>query len=1220
MMLVAIVGLDAYFGDCCDVQGFARAVVHGLRCAAAPGALDGMELALRVADRALFDAGMERGERVAVVWAGDAPFADEIVALWDFSGPALDVSEGYMALAEAQRLLVSGGMDAVLIGETAASGGVAFVLVTSDPAPGRAYAVIEDRFETLPPAVIPGYWERRSLLEEALPSLAGAPEPVCALGSVRTNLGGGSLPVLAALARTALCLYHRVIPATPDWSDMQLARDFAPGSFYVTSQAQPWLVDGHARRVACVEIAPSFSLLLSEPDAPLDVPVLRAYMSARPFYLLPLAANGRDDLPARMSALRQQIAQAHSLDALADDAMAVYRSQCDAPYALSLLGHDRDELLRELEFAVKGVEKAFDTGQDWVSPLGSAFTAHPQKRAGEVAFVYPGAFNSYVGMGRDLFQLFPHLHARFAGVTQHFSRATAERFLYPRSLAPLSEADLLAAAARLRDNPTAMIESGASFAILYTAVMREVFGVQPAAALGYSLGEISMLWALGVWNDGDAGSDAWNATPLFKTRLFGLQEAACEYWHLQPDAGDAVWCSFILKAPVERVRQALEGESRVYLTIINEAKEVVIAGHFEDCARVIATLGCHALRVPFDAAIHAPVVRSEYAAFADLYSLPIQAVCGVDFYSAADYAPLTLEHPALARALAEMTCEPVDFPRLVQAAYDAGARIFVELGPLSTCSRWIGRILQGHPHAAVSINKSGKSDYDSFLPVLALLLTHRVSLNLSALSRTNDATKSQPALQPLPSKIQNPKFEIHPLSLQLARCTAEGHIAFLRARQTALQQTAELIAMQVSAAERMMRAVEGENHESRIMNRRTGEPASQRITNYESRTSLPSLHPPSTVCRLPSTSPKSNIQNPKFTESQLRAFGTGDLVQAFGPAYARYQGRRIPRLPNGDLLCMSRVLWIDGAQNEIAPGATLLSEFDVPANAWFYRGRDSLPTSLLMEIALQPCGVLSNYVGSILPYPDVDFYFRNLDGEGECLADVDVRGKTITNRVTLLNSTALQGIILQKFSFELACAGAVFYRGASSFGYFAPEALQRQAGLDGGQPRRPWLFATRDGGTEVFPDFIPVPGTGPLEFLDRVWYSPEGGAHGRGYVYAESPVSPNDWFFRCHFYQDPVMPGSLGVEAMIQAMQMYALDQGLDRGLTTPRFAPLPGLMTWKYRGQVAPESRRLHMEVHLSDIIAKPREILLTGDASLWKGDLRIYAVQGLGVRLVGR
>lgn len=257
MTSVAIIGLDTYFGACRDGRAFARAVAHGLRCEATPDALCGVELALRVADNALFDADVTRGARMAVLWAGDAPAAAEIVALWSFSGPATDAPDSVTALTEAQHLLVSGAVDAALVGETGAAGGVALVLTRAGGVTGRVYAIIEKSGTDIPvcpqagkPALqsLPGYWEWPALAEGNLPAAAHAPEPTCALGSVQTNLGDAA-PALAALARTALCLYHRVIPATPDYRGPREPQPDSP--FYVAPAAQPWLVEGELRIANC---------------------------------------------------------------------------------------------------------------------------------------------------------------------------------------------------------------------------------------------------------------------------------------------------------------------------------------------------------------------------------------------------------------------------------------------------------------------------------------------------------------------------------------------------------------------------------------------------------------------------------------------------------------------------------------------------------------------------------------------------------------------------------------------------------------------------------------------------------------------------------------------------------------------------------------------------------------------------------------------------------
>ena len=134
--------------------------------------------------------------------------------------------------------------------------------------------------------------------------------------------------------------------------------------------------------------------------------------------------------------------------------------------------------------------------------------------------------------------------------------------------------------------------------------------------------------------------------------------------------------------------------------------------------------------------------------------------------------------------------------------------------------------------------------------------------------------------------------------------------------------------------------------------------------------------------------------------------------------------------------------------------------------------------------------------------------------------------------------------------------------------------------------------------------------SGRLSLLENAVLVTGGGRYGRGYVYADIPIDPRDWFFACHFHEDPVMPGSLGVEAMLQAMQVYAREQGLGQ----PRSALPDQTTTWKYRGQVPPERDKVTLEVHVSDVVAGSH---ITGDASLWRKDRRIYEVKGLGLQL---
>ncbi|MEM8907107.1 MAG: PfaB family protein, partial [Bacteroidota bacterium] len=378
-------------------------------------------------------------------------------------------------------------------------------------------------------------------------------------------------------------------------------------------------------------------------------------------------------------------------------------------------------------------------------------------------------------------------------------------------------------------------------------------------------------------------------------------------------------------------------------------------------------------------------------------------------------------------------------------------------------------------------------------------------------------------------------------------------------------------------------------------------------------------------------------------EQAITTFALDDLSKCFGDEFAVYDGRTVSRQPNTDLQLISRILRIDGNRHQFKKPSTVYAEYDVPQQAWYYEQNNylTMPYSILMEIALQPCGLLGAWLGSTLQFPEQNLYFRNLDGTGEMLdlpMGTDFRGKTIHNKAVLVSSVALGGTILQNYTFECSIDGQVFYRGKSSFGFFPGEALASQVGLDNGQTVAPWYqrqglqpsdymqikLDSLYGKMKLFKaptDQAHYRLAGQqLTFLDQLIIAKNGGEHGLGYVYAQRKVRTYDWFFTCHFYQDPVMPGSLGVEAILEAMQVYALQQGLGKHLRNPRFVQLANHTTeWKYRGQILLHSEEMQLEVHFKSIEEEAGQIKLLADAFLWNGPMRIYQVTNLGLGLVG-
>jgi len=376
-----------------------------------------------------------------------------------------------------------------------------------------------------------------------------------------------------------------------------------------------------------------------------------------------------------------------------------------------------------------------------------------------------------------------------------------------------------------------------------------------------------------------------------------------------------------------------------------------------------------------------------------------------------------------------------------------------------------------------------------------------------------------------------------------------------------------------------------------------------------------------------------------MNEADITTFALDKLSKCFGDDFKIYDDKTVSRQPNTDLQVISRILSIDGTRMDFSKPIPTVAEYDVPENAWYYtqNAHPTMPYSILMEVALQPCGLSGAYMGSTLEFPDKELYFRNLDGNGQTFdlpIGTDFRNKVIKNDTVLTSSVSLGGTVLQNYTFELSVDGHIFYRGKSSFGFFPADMLKEQVGLDGGKMLDPWFkrealaekFYKRInldspyGKMKLFTAPVGKPhyrlSDGQLKLIDSLIVAKDQGEFGLGYVHAVRAIKVYDWFFTCHFYQDPVMPGSLGVEAMMQALQTFTIQQGIGADLANPCFIQLPNHETkWKYRGQILQHVDQLELELHIKEVTVTEWGIKVVADGSLWNDEVRIYEVTDLGI-----
>ncbi|MGM7646808.1 beta-ketoacyl synthase [Nocardia sp. JW2] len=375
--------------------------------------------------------------------------------------------------------------------------------------------------------------------------------------------------------------------------------------------------------------------------------------------------------------------------------------------------------------------------------------------------------------------------------------------------------------------------------------------------------------------------------------------------------------------------------------------------------------------------------------------------------------------------------------------------------------------------------------------------------------------------------------------------------------------------------------------------------------------------------------PGEAVPNLLLNEFHMAHLARGDQAIAMGPEFSEYTGVRATRLPTGGLLLVDRVREFDGARGTL-DHAAYTTEYDSPADSWYYAdtANESMPHFVYMETSLQAALLMGYYAGPTLTQPGTTLSLRNLGGTATVLRQVDLRDRTIEQSSRLLSTTILPGSSLQTFDYTLSVDGTPFYTGETMFGYFSDEALANQTGLDAGRPAPSWLdenptaeVRTIDVAARRADPIAPLCSRRTLALIDQVDVVDGGGKHGAGYLHSLRPIDPADWFFARHFHLDPVIPGSLGVESVIHAVQEWLLDAGHAADMADPVFripADIP--FSWRYRGQFLPTDGTVELEAHVKTLHRGLHGVTAVVDGSLWKPGLRIYEVTDLAVELVDR
>ncbi len=519
---------------------------------------------------------------------------------------------------------------------------------------------------------------------QALLEIFGAlnlPAGSVALGSVKSNIGHlKSAAGAAGIFKAMYALKAKEIPPSLNFARPNPNFDFAKSPFYVNTTLKPWDVNpGQARRAAVSafgfggtnfhvvmeeyipgRIAGESKTTISVPEAaPVGGPgaVLKTPLRGA----LVLGSGTEAGLVKRLQTLQQEVA-AGKVPAVAPPLESDLRSEV----RLAIDYGNGAELADKIGRALKAFEENQAARWKALRPKGIYLGKGP---APKVAFLFTGQGSQYVNMVRNLKETEPivaKVYEEADRVMEPLLGKTLSSCIY---LDESDEAALAEAENGLKQ--TAITQPAVLATETALARLLGAYGIQPDMVMGHSLGEYGALVACGAIS--------------FDQALKAVSARGNEMTRCALDDNGMMAAVF---GPIDKIEQVLATvDDYVVIANINSTKEAVIGGTttgVEKAMDAVRDAGYVARALQVSHAFHTRIVAPAGDSLAKILAdmglqppvIPIVTNVTGEFYP---MGPGVV--PEMIGLLGKQVSSPVQFIKGLNTLYNAGARVFVEMGP-----------------------------------------------------------------------------------------------------------------------------------------------------------------------------------------------------------------------------------------------------------------------------------------------------------------------------------------------------------------------------------------------------------------------------------------------------------------------------------------------------------------------------------------------------------